>query len=249
MTRYKSNIAKLKMKSSDKKDKAMEKAAKEKKHKLSKIIYIAIGCIYLVAVIGATVYAQTIYVDNLPAVTLTKSESRGIEYTIKAEGELRDGEVVALYNTNSNPFPGRVLNENCTIKLNQGSLVVTGKYISSEFTGTNIEIRIKPDEGLEMNKPVQCEIDCDTSEPFDVVVPRSALGIDFVTNSPVLNMVDQTEGPWGKKYVITQKPVVIWPYEDSEYVMIFIAEDIELPIAKNVDTDFIYTGMEVRISN
>lgn len=44
----------------------------DKKRKLFRLVLLCAGVVYLTAVVGATVYSQTVYVQNLPAVTLGK---------------------------------------------------------------------------------------------------------------------------------------------------------------------------------
>ena len=47
---------------------------KEETSRFRRIIVLCVGAIYLILVIGATVYSQTIYVNQLPVVTLGQTD-------------------------------------------------------------------------------------------------------------------------------------------------------------------------------
>jgi hypothetical protein len=57
------------------------------------------------------------------------------------------------------------------------------------------------------------------------------------------------DGPWGKQYKVKQTDVIYWPVDSKfEYIIILWRNDDSLPIAADIDTDYIYDGMEVQIA-
>jgi len=108
-----------------------------------------------------------------------------------------------------------------------------------------------------LSKPIRAQIDYDGSIPasleggpegkYDNAMPRTCL-YDDGTGRMKVNMISEDEGPWGKRYKIKQTDVFYWPVDsESEYIIIFWRLDDSLPIAADIDTDFVYEGMEVKL--
>jgi hypothetical protein len=109
-----------------------------------------------------------------------------------------------------------------------------------------------------LTKPVRAQINYDGSIPkslvsgedgkYDNAMPRTCLSDDG-TGKMKLNMIAEEEGPWGKRYKIKQTDVVYWPVDsESEYIVIRWRFDDSLPIAADVEADFVYEGMEVQLA-
>lgn len=82
---------------------------------------------------------------------------------------------------------------------------------------------------------------------YDRTLPRTCL-YDDGSGKKKVNMIAEEEGPWGKKYIIKQTDVAYWPVDsNSENIVIFWRMDDSLPIASDIDSDYVYEGMEVRL--
>ncbi len=62
-----------------------------------------------------------------------------------------------------------------------------------------------------------------------------------------LNIVEQQDGPWGKKYVVKQLKVIQCLKADEETMRVYDAEALKKPYILSTDAEFLYEGMEVRI--
>jgi hypothetical protein len=106
-------------------------------------------------------------------------------------------------------------------------------------------------------KPVAAEIDYDGNIPkslqnvpdgkYPDAVPRTCLSDDG-TGKMKVNMIEEKDGPWGKRYYIRQTDTVYWPVDSaSKYILIFWRLDDSFPIAADIDTGYAYEGMEVKL--
>lgn len=106
-------------------------------------------------------------------------------------------------------------------------------------------------------EPVTAQIDYDGEKPktlqditdngYDSAIPRTCLSDDG-TGKMKVNMIEEKDGPWGKRYYIRQTDSVYWPVDsDSKYILIFWRFDDSLPIAADIDSDYVYEGMEVKL--
>ncbi len=64
----------------------------------------------------------------------------------------------------------------------------------------------------------------------------------------IINTVERQDGPWGKRYVIKQLTVFACQPVDEETVFVYEAVSNENPIVSGGTAEFLYDGMEVRIS-
>ena len=106
-------------------------------------------------------------------------------------------------------------------------------------------------------KPVTTYIDYDEDKPssletvtdsmYENSMPRTCLA-DDCTGKMKIKMIAEEEGAWGKSYKIKQTDVLYWPVDsNSEYVVILWRFDDSLPIAADVDAEYVYDGMEVKL--
>lgn len=127
----------------------------EQSHQIRRMLVLCLGAVYFLAVIGATIYSQTVYVEKLPVVTI---------------------------------------------------IAIDG-----------------------------------------ATVPNSALVEG--PNGPLLNYVEQQDGPWGKRYILRQRQVTGSRELDEDHLLVYDIMDLENPIALSVSTEYVYDGMEVRLSD
>lgn len=221
----------------------------EERQKCLRAVYLAVGAVYLAMVVFATIYAQTAYIANLPAVSLTSVAPGSIDYTFEAGATLEDELVIARIDTTSAPFPSRVLTDKCKVTLRQGGTLADGKIINVHSDNAGIVVEIEPDSAaFDERSAILAEITCDTSIVFEATLPRSALGTDM-NQQIFINAVEQAEGPWGMRSIISQKQTYVWPLEGSDRVLVLMADDGELLIAESVAADSVYAGMEVRVAD
>jgi hypothetical protein len=82
---------------------------------------------------------------------------------------------------------------------------------------------------------------------YDRALPRTCL-YDDGSGKMKVNMIAEEDGPWGKKYIIKQTDVAYWPVNsDSENIVVLWRMDDSLPIAADIDSDYVYEGMEVKL--
>ncbi len=64
----------------------------------------------------------------------------------------------------------------------------------------------------------------------------------------LMNTVERQEGPWGQRYVVKQ--ITVFAYQELPDGDIFVYEAVsnENPIVLRSMAEFLYDGMEVRIS-
>lgn len=122
--------------------------------KKSRIVYICMAAVYILVVVGATVYSLTAYQAGLPQVEIIRSEK------------------------------GRV--------------------------------------------------------PQECLIP----GPDGM----LLNTVERQDGPWGKRYVVKQMSVFSYQELPDGDFFVYEAVSNENPIILHSDAEYLYNGMEVRIS-
>lgn len=109
-----------------------------------------------------------------------------------------------------------------------------------------------------LSKPALAQIDYDGDDKiksaegqpenvYDQALPRTCL-YDDGSGTMKVNMIAEEEGPWGKKYIIKQTQVAYWPVDsDSENIVILWRMNDSLPIAADIDSDYVYEGMEVKL--
>ena len=75
--------------------------------KLFRIGVLAVGAVYLAAVVWATVYSQTGYIQSLPVVTLGQPENGSVPASIAAQG--MDGPILYSVSQEDGPWGKRYL--------------------------------------------------------------------------------------------------------------------------------------------
>ncbi|HHX12986.1 MAG TPA: hypothetical protein GX731_09195, partial [Clostridiales bacterium] len=87
----------------------------------------------------------------------------------------------------------------------------------------------------------------DVKNEYTMTLPSTCL-YDDGTGTMQVNMVAEEDGPWGKRYKIKQTQVAYWPMDrDSENIIVLWRLDDSLPIAADVDSKFVYEGLEVQL--
>ncbi len=108
-----------------------------------------------------------------------------------------------------------------------------------------------------LSKPAPARIDYDGKKlkgfagegenVYNMTLSRTCL-YDDGTEKMKVNMVAEEEGPWGKRYRIKQTEVAYWPMDsDSENIIVLWRMDDSLPIAADIDSEYIYEGLEVQL--
>ena len=108
-----------------------------------------------------------------------------------------------------------------------------------------------------LSKPARAQIDYEGRKPkslagvegnvYDRTLPRTCL-YDDGTGKMKVNMITEEEGPWGKRYKIKQTDVIYWPKDSgSENIVVLWRMDDSLPIAADIDSEYVYEGMEVKL--
>ena len=64
----------------------------------------------------------------------------------------------------------------------------------------------------------------------------------------ILNTVERQDGPWGKRYVIKQMTVYSYQERPDGEFFVYEALSNENPVVRSTTADFLWDGMEVRIS-
>jgi len=64
----------------------------------------------------------------------------------------------------------------------------------------------------------------------------------------LMNTVERQEGPWGQRYVVKQLAVFAYQELPDGDMFVYEAVSNENPIVLSSTADFLYDGMEVRIS-
>ena len=64
----------------------------------------------------------------------------------------------------------------------------------------------------------------------------------------LMNTVERQDGPWGKRYVVKQLSVFAYQELPDGRMFVYEAVSNENPIVLRSTADFLYEGMEVRIS-
>lgn len=130
-------------------------------------------------------------------------------------------------------------------------LVVAATIYSLKTYYTNLPVAY-------LSKPALAQIDYEgeakiksaeghAENVYDRTLPRTCL-YDDGSGIMKINMIAEEEGPWGKKYIIKQTQVAYWPVDsNSENIVILWRMDDSLPIAADIDGEFAYEGMEVRL--
>lgn len=210
---------------------------------------LAFGALYLLVMIGVTVYAQTIYVQRLPSVRLENPRSAEISYTLKEKAFVTEAGAVIELDLSARMFPVRILRSGCP-----ASLTVNGNMLSGRLAQTEEQpdyqylLTLDIDTGgLPPGTEAEAEIIC---EPvlFQHTIDRSLI-YENMDGADVIYLVVQRDGPWGKQYVLEEREASFWPAGDSETVGLMLIEELRHPIARPVDPDtFLYAGMEVQLA-
>ena len=224
---------------------------KEKRHfavKKSRIVYMIAAACYLIVVIGATVYAQTVYIDNLPKVTLSKAQSREIEYTLRATAVVQ-GNTITYTVSQRRAIVRDVMVKGCKVEIGTEEKSGNGSVKSvSENSAGEMTIVIEVESGsFDRGEVVNIAVEGKT-RVFEKTVPVSAMTING-NGQTAINTIVEEEGPWGKRYVIREETVPFyWPNDGgSEYVLIPPDAIKGVPVLNSIEADFVYDGMEVRI--
>ena len=126
----------------------------EQSHQIRRMLVLCLGAVYFLAVIGATIYSQTVYVEKLPVVTI---------------------------------------------------IAIDG-----------------------------------------ATVPNSALVEG--PNGPLLNYVEQQDGPWGKRYILREWVVTGQRPDDENHTVVYEIEELPYPVITSLSAGEPADGMEVRLS-
>ncbi len=78
-------------------------------------------------------------------------------------------------------------------------------------------------------------------------VPSACL-IEAADGGMLMNTVERQDGPWGKRYIVKQMTVYAYQEIDEETTFVYEAVSNENPIVIYSTAEYLYDGMEVRIS-
>ena len=67
-------------------------------------------------------------------------------------------------------------------------------------------------------------------------------------NSMLMNTIERQDGPWGQRYVVKQITVYMFQELPDGNMFVYEAISNENPIVVSSTADFLFDGMEVRIS-
>ena len=206
------------------------------------------GALYFLLMVGVTVYAQTVYVQQLPAVRLQNARPAEISYTLRSEAEITEDGAVILLDLSETLFPTRILEPGCPVTLRGKNQTHSGTLKRVVEHPDNLyELTIKVDPaGLPPGTKMQAELLCGPAA-FQNTADRSMI-FQNSDGRDVIYLVVQQDGPWGKQYVLQEEEIFFWPREGSETVALMLLKDLNYPIAfPNDPEQFLYTGMEVRL--
>lgn len=68
------------------------------------------------------------------------------------------------------------------------------------------------------------------------------------SDGKILNTVERQDGPWGKRYVIKQMTVYSYQERPDGELFVYEALSNENPMVRSTTAEFLWDGMEVRIS-
>lgn len=206
------------------------------------------GALYFLLMIVVTVYSQTVYARQLPAVRLQNPREAEISYTLQTEAEITEDGAVILLDLSGVLFPSRVLQPGCPVTLQAEIRTLSGTV--EQVTGHPddfYELTLDLDStGLTASTKARAELQCAPAS-FRSTADRSLI-YQNTEGRDVIYLVVQQDGPWGKQYVLQEEEVVYWPPEGSETVALMLLKDLTYPIARPEDPqEPLYSGMEVHL--
>lgn len=207
------------------------------------------GGLYFLLMVGVTVYAQTVYMQQLPTVGLDNPREAEIAYTLREQAEITEDGTVILLDLSKIMFPTRVLEPGCPVTLRAEGLTLPGTLKQvTEHPDYLYELTLDLDpSGLPPGTKGEAEMIC-TPAAFQNTVPRSQI-MQNMDGRDVIYLVVQQDGPWGKQYVLQEEEVSFWPREGSDTVALMLMSELAYPIAIPGDPEqFLYTGMEVQLT-
>lgn len=220
--------------------------------KKSRLVVLAVFAVYLAVVSGFTIYSQTGYIANLPAVALTKPGPAEIPFTLEGQAQVQDG---ALYYHHP---PGLGLPNDVIIP---GQAVQLTGEAGQKGTGTvrsiagdslgmgGAEIWFTIDRGgFGDGELVNFTVEGQTLT-YSKAIPRAALRENSVGEA-VLYTIDIQDGPWGPVYKLKENACgQVWPYNSqTEYVQLpYNIRTSGEPIVLAAEDELLYSGMEVRL--
>lgn len=210
---------------------------------------LAVGVCYLLVMIGVTVYAQTVYVKQLPAVKLENPQPAEISYTLKEKASVTETSAGIELDLSARMFPVRILQPGCPASLTANGNVLSGRLAQiDEQPDYQYLLTLDMDTGgLPPGTEAEAEIICEPAL-FEHTIDRSLI-YENLDGADVIYLVVQQDGPWGKQYVLEEREASFWPERDSETVGLMLIEELRYPIASPVDPDpFLYGGMEVQLA-
>ena len=211
-------------------------------------VCLMFGALYFLMMVGVTIYAQAIYVRQLPAMKLVSLQSGDIDYILTGEAELTENGVMIRLDLSARIFPVRALQSGCPVTLTVNSAEYSGTLTKiAEQSDYVYELTIDADTGgLPQGTKAMAEITCETVS-FQNTIDRSLI-FQNIDEKDVIYMVVQQDGPWGKQYVLKENEVSFWPEDGGETVALMLLEELSYPIARPVDPDlYLYSGMEVQL--
>lgn len=220
--------------------------------KKSRLVVLAVFAVYLAAVSGFTVYSQTGYIANLPAVALTKPGPAEIPFTLKGQAQVQEG---ALYYHHPPELglPNDVIIPGQAVELT-GEAGQKGTGTVRSIAGDSLgmggaEIWFTIGQGdFDDGELVDFTVEGQTLT-YSKAIPRAALQKN-AAGEAVLYTIDIQEGPWGPVYKLKENICgQVWPYNSqTEYVQLsYNLRTSGEPIVLAAEGDFLYSGMEVRL--
>ena len=167
---------------------------------LRKIALGALG-LYLLAVAGFTLYAQTGYVDSLPTAYLTRPGPGEISFTLAETGTVEDGKLHYSHQLGKG-LPNDVIVPGLKVQYTgENGQHGEGEVLSiaSGIQGlSGAEIWLSLPEGLfREGEQVAFQVE-ERTITFRDAIPRQAVQ-ERENGDPVVYVIEESEGPWGRR--------------------------------------------------
>ena len=220
---------------------------------LRKIALGALG-LYLLAVAGFTLYAQTGYVDSLPTAYLTRPGPGEISFTLAETGTVEDGKLHYSHQLGKG-LPNDVIVPGLKAQYTgedgqrgEGEVL----SIASGIQGlSGAEIWLSLPEGLfREGEQVAFQVE-ERTITFRDAIPRQAVQ-ERENGDPVVYVIEESEGPWGRRYQLQARSCgSVWPYNDPDSAYVMVSASLRQsgqPIVVDVEGGLFFDGLEVRLA-
>lgn len=216
----------------------------------TRTVLLLILCSYLCSIGAMTIYSQTGYIANLPAVRLTRPTKQEIPYELHAQATVEDGQLVCHVPFGSG-VPGEVIlpGQQAAVSKDgkESGKAVVDRQEGTVYERTGVTFYLEMTEGSLQEGEIVNIVIMGETKSYPGALARSALHTNGRGETYVYT-VESQEGPWGTRYVLKEETVgAVWPpNNDSEYVLPSVNLG-KTPVALFMDCERPYSGMEVRL--